>query len=432
MDKTDIEANAFNPSYQHFLLELLNINTVSPMETGQSSELWQANRRYQALAQSIGFETVSFAAPDPEALITEDTPQSILQRAQEMGDDFYAQQANLLLQLGTSQAHNKKLVFNFHMDTVAPHLPVVVQNDLIKGRGVADAKGLGVAILAGIEKALKLRPQIRQQLCIQIQSVCGEEGGAMGFYGSRALASGSGYLNIIAEPTNGRYLDQSTSSMTAKITVDGESSTDDAPARGINATVILGAMAAFLAQKLDNPITALGAKMCIAGLHTGMLHNRVYGSGQLMLNFAYRSLEVAMQIEDLLESAFTAAKTVIADDLKNSRFFARSAANLDRVCSLQWTKRRLPVLNNRHQAMESVLQSAGIAREEDSGKAFTCDAMWFQQDNCYSVVFGPGDLGLNGAHTDNEFLPLSALTEYSEQIAGIVLAFHDNNKEDVQ
>ncbi len=128
----------------------------------------------------------------------------------------------------------------------------------------------------------------------------------MGMFRTRPLIDQGlvGRLNLFAEPSRNVYFDSATSTMTARIEVAGEGSTDDAPAQGDNATVILAfvchSMAASLAEFFQG-----NRRMCVGGYgRPGTGHNRVYGSGTLQLNFAYPDSQTALEIETMVEQSF--------------------------------------------------------------------------------------------------------------------------------
>lgn len=416
-----------------FLLELLSINTITPMETGQKSDLARAQEAFSHYAREIGFECVHYAPPPSDLIHTKALPLTVFERFTEMGAEFFENQPNLVHQLGCKAEVEKTLLFNFHMDTVDGTVPVTVDNGQIFGRGVADAKGLGVAVLAGIRSAIETTPQITRNISILIESVGGEEGGAMGFYGTRYLTELGyrGRLNIVCEPTQFQYFDQTTSSMTAQIAVNGIGSTDDEPARGHNATILLSSIAEYLSRNLSPKIFRIGGKMCIAGLHTGTTHNRVFGSGTLFLNFAYTTTEIASQIKQLTEQAFEDALAAFVQNHASIFASARTALDVHQICRLIWVKQGLPVLNNRDPRMESILARTGIGRHgsDSSVQPFTCDAMWLGGKDCYTVVYGPGDLGMNRAHAEGEFMAIEDLERYADSIATLVKEFgsYENN-----
>ncbi|MCC5625835.1 M20/M25/M40 family metallo-hydrolase, partial [Nostoc sp. CHAB 5715] len=400
---------------------------VTPMETGQKSDLARAQEAFSRYATEIGFECVHYAPPPSDLIHAEGLPLTVFERFTEMGAEFFENQPNLVLHLGCKAGAEKTLLFNFHMDTVDGTVPVTVDNKQIFGRGVADAKGLGLAVLAGIRSAIETDPQITRQISILIQSVGGEEGGSMGFYGTRYLTELGyrGRLNMVCEPTQFRYFDQTTSSMTAKIAVDGIGSTDDEPARGHNATILLASMTDYLSCNLSPKIFSLGGKMCVAGLHTGMTHNRVFGSGVLLLNFAYTTAEIALQIKQLTEQAFKSALAAFVRDHASIFGSARTARDAYQICRLTWLKQGLPVLNNHDPEMEVVFARAGIGRHglDSQVQPFTCDAMWLGGKGYYTVVYGPGDLGANRAHTEGEFMAIEDLDRYADSITTLIKEF---------
>ena len=108
-----------------------------------------------------------------------------------------------------------------------------------------------------------------------------------------------------------------------------------------------------------------------------------------------------------------------------TNFFDRSSANAGMCVKSRWLKAGIPVLNNRDEVLESLLLRIGLKRHSEGGvqRPFTCDATWACLPNCYSIVFGPGDLVTNGAHTDNECVQLGVLARYALRIRDIVLAF---------
>lgn len=207
--------------------------------------------------------------------------------------------------------------------------------------------------------------------------------------------------------------------------VNGKDSTDDHPAYGHNATVILGFLADFLARRLGPRAAELGAKLCVAGLHTGDAHNRVYGTGELLLNIAYQNAGQAAELAQALEALLPLARAEFAAAHADNPLTAVAVADWDTVVSLDWLKRGLPVLDNRDPAMESLLADVGFARHDGlaDGSAFTCDAIWAPGPGRYVAVCGPGRLDTNGAHTPGEFVALADLADYARRIKELVLRF---------
>ncbi|MFT4081585.1 MAG: M20/M25/M40 family metallo-hydrolase [Nocardioides sp.] len=337
---------------------------------------------------------------------------------------FCESQPNVVLRLGPSRSIARTLVLNCHLDTVAGAVPVSHTGGTVTGRGSVDAKGQAVALIAGVREALARRPDFPDRTTVLLQLVGGEEGGAMGWYGTRLLvrAGFTGRINVVAEPTRLATLDRTTSTMTARIRVDGEGATDDAAAAGHNATLALAVVADALVRRIG---LEAANSLCLGGLHTGTMHNRVYGKGVLLANLAYGSKEEAAWLRATTEDAFGSALTVLERDFAHIPIATRTARDARQICQLEWTKQGLPVLRGRDPAMERVLTAAGIDRhDDDAGLApFTCDAMWFNDSSGYTVVLGAGDLEEDGAHTDHEQVRLTDLASYVDQISALLTQF---------
>ncbi|MBD8498986.1 M20/M25/M40 family metallo-hydrolase [Paenibacillus arenosi] len=418
----------FTSDYEALLLELLAYDTVSPMETGQPSLIAEAQQRYASFALTrIGAHIVIHEPPHPALLEGEEVPLSVKERASRMGGVFWSSQPNFVLRIGPQRPPAQTLVFNFHMDTVDGSFPVTYDGETFVGRGAVDMKGPGVALLAGIEAALRDKPDLTDSYTIIIQCVSGEEGGAMGVYGTKVLVDQGWYgrLNVFAEPSNGVYFDKSTTSMTARIVVEGKDATDDAPHSGHNATLLLGFIAQQLFANLSVPITEAGGKMCLAGLHTGQMHNKVYGSGQLLMNFAYLSTEAGQQFRLWIEDAFADAVHRFSDTFSTIAGSALTAKDREQICRLEWVKQGLPVLNNRDESLERFLGALGLERSPDDHlhETFTCDAMWAQREESYTIVYGPGSLEKNLAHADGEWITRQQLEEYANSIRHLLLSY---------
>jgi acetylornithine deacetylase len=278
-----------------------------------------------------------------------------------------------------------------------------------------------------VSAAFAAHPWLAGVVEAQVHGVFGEEGGAMGTYGTRWLVERgvAGRLTLFAEPTGGRVLDACTATMTPRVTVRGEGSTDDHPAGGHNATIALGFLADLLARRLGPRVAALGGTLCVAGLCTGTAHNRVYGDGELLLNLGYRDAAGAAALEQALTEQLGAARHEFAAAHAGNPLTARLVADWDRVVRLDWLKRDLPALANRDPAMEALLAATGFPRHDGlaDGTAFTCDAVWAAAPGRYVAVCGPGRLDVNGAHTPDEYVAVADLAAYAERIAELVVRF---------
>ena len=183
----------FTPDYVDLLIQLLQINTISPMETGLPSSLREAQELYARFAQSrLGCVIVYNRSPTAEEIDWAVLPLNVKECAAQMGPLFWDSQPNLVLRIGPERAVEDTIMFNFHMDTVDEVLPINFDGQRFFGRGAVDMKGPGVALLAGIEAALLEEPSCTDKFSILIQCVSGEEGGAMGVYGTKLLTTDQG------------------------------------------------------------------------------------------------------------------------------------------------------------------------------------------------------------------------------------------------
>ncbi|WP_169811233.1 M20/M25/M40 family metallo-hydrolase [Nocardia anaemiae] len=389
-----------------------------------AGELVAAQQRYADAACLLGFDITYHAAVSQQELTTLTVPKAVFDRAAAMDADFLAAQPNLVLSLGDAP-HERTLVFNFHMDTVSPYLPVREKSDVVFGRGAVDDKGPGVALLAGIRAALQRDNSLPGRVRILIHVVGGEEGGAMGVYGTRTLVAMGlvGRLNVVVEPTMQRYFDRATATMTLRLTATGRGGTDDEPNAAQNATLLLGFLAAWFGKRVLPVVDDAGARSCLAGLHTGTAHNRVYGRGSLLLNFAYPNKKTAAIIERTVDCELSAALTEFAAVYGGHPTTAETAAAADTIVRGEWLKRGLPTLDNRDPAMERLLRAAGFARHDDATRPITCDAIWLTDSDSYTIVCGPGDLTANNAHAEDEYVAVADLDAFAERVAALVMQF---------
>jgi acetylornithine deacetylase/succinyl-diaminopimelate desuccinylase-like protein len=421
----------------HALLQrLLRLSTAGPLETGDADtpvQLWQAQHAYARAAQRAArMRVVHHAPPDPAVLLRPDVPAAV--RAAARDPAFLARQPSLVLRLGPELPTRATVMFNVHLDTVSGTEPVEFDGRRFTGRGAVDAKGPAVALLAGV-RAAAAHPAIGRDTAVVIQAVAGEEGGAMGTFGTRPLieAGHVGRLNVFCEPTGLRHIPRATASMTARLTVAGQDAIDDRPGSGHNATVLLGFLAQHLAAALRPgeaaPAPAPAGSVCIAGLHTGDAHNRVYGTGELLLNLSYATSAEGAAAEQFLDDTFATGLKEFTARFAGIDTFARTAADAAAVTRLQWDKRGLPCLSGADAWAEDLLAAAGVPRQPDGEPAFTCDAIWMHDvPGTFTTVLGPGSLERNHAHAPGEFVDLHDLEEFAAHVRRILLAFADQRK----
>ena len=407
------------------LLQLLATPTVGLLETSPhdpAPDLWAAQRAYARAAADIGFRVLHHASPPPEVVARDDVPVTVRRAAED--PEFLAAQPSLVLRLGPELPRERTVMFNVHLDTVSGAEPVDLRGDRVTGRGAIDAKGPAVALLAGIRAAAAGNPALGRDVGVLVQAVSGEEGGAMGTFGTRPLVEAGhvGRLNVFCEPTGLRHLPRSTASMTARLRVRGQGAIDDRPDAGHNATVLLGFLAQHVAAELD-PRGRPG-RLCVAGLHTGDQHNRVYGTGQLLLNLSYADSAERAAAETALVEAVRGGADRFAELFGPTREFARTAADAAAVTELDWLKRGLPSLRNHDPWAERLLERAGAARWPAEEPAFTCDAIWMDQvADAFTAVLGPGSLDGNNAHAAGEFADLDELRRFAGTVSAVLTEF---------
>lgn len=416
-----------SPDDLDWLVALLAVPSVSPLEGGDPAEVDQAQRVVEQGAATRGFRRARRDSPPASILDRPDVPMLLRQAAAAAPSAFLTSQPSLVMRLGRPQPRQRRLVLNFHVDTVGPYVAPRLAAATLHGRGSVDDKGPGVAAAVGAAAAWAAAPWLAQAIEVLLVSVPGEEGGAMGAYGTRWLVESGciGRLCLFAEPTGGRVLDACSATMTPRLRIDGVGATDDHPESGHNATLALGWLASYLGRELGRRLQGLDAKVCVAGLHTGTAHNRVYGSGELLLNIAYYDRSTATRLAAEVEQLVAAAEARFAAEFGDCPLTQRLVADWPRVVRVDWLKKGLPPLRNRDPDMERLLAGCGLPRHDGiaDGTTFTCDAIWAGGPGRYVAVCGPGQLDANRAHTPDEHVHLEALDRYATQVRDLVLAF---------
>lgn len=425
------------------LLDLLALPTAGPLETAGRPvarsgapapfALREAQQRYARAAADLGFRVLHHA-PAPAGCLDRDGVPVTVRHAAAADPGFLDSQPSLVLGHGhraggppDRRLRRRTVMFNVHLDTVAGVEPVGFDGTRFSGRGAVDAKGPAVALLAGLRAYLAGGPRPACAPAVLVQAVAGEEGGALGTFGTRPLVEAGyhGRLNVFCEPTGGRACPRSTAAMTARITVGGCDAIDDRPGAGHNATVLLGFLAQFLADALDRELAPDDGQVCVAGLHTGTLHNRVYGTGGLLLNLSYAATPTARRLQARLGQAVAAGLAAFAERFGGSARFGRTAADAVRVTRVEWLKCGLPALGSQPEWGARLLDAAGVPPWPPGVPGFTTDAIWMADvPDTWTVVLGPGDLTANRAHAAGEFADLADLEAFAAAVPRILDAFH--------
>lgn len=397
------------------LLRLLALPTAGPLETTAEVHLWEAMRAYSEAAEGFGMRTVQLAPARESDVLRHDVPAAV-QEAIAEDPDFLERQPSLVLRVGKA---TPVVMFNVHLDTVAPFEPAGFDGTRFHGRGAIDAKGPAVALLAGIRAAMA-DPAVGRDVSVLVQAVSGQEGGAMGVFGTRPLVEAGfhGSLNVFCEPTGLRYLPRAAAAMTACVRVEGEDAIDYRPQDGHNASVLLGFLAQHLAGALAGRVP--DGQVCVAGLHTGRRHDRVYGTGELLLNLSYGSSASARVLAVALDAALRDGLAAFTDRFRGVPPFHRTAVDAAAVTRLVWRKRGLPALPPQDVPLLDTVAPRWPAHEP----AFTCDAIWLADvPGARTAVLGPGSLDANNAHATGEHADIADLDRFTTVVRDIVVRF---------
>jgi acetylornithine deacetylase len=408
-----------------WLLELLAVPSVSLLEGGDPPALARASCVFVDGARARGFRLLTMISPTAAELEGPAVPEPVRRRRNEPG--FLAAHRSAVLAAGGPAPEKRRMVVNFHLDTVAPHVLPRINRGRVHGRGALDDKGPGIAAAVGIASAFAREPWLAEAIEVRLAAVHGEEGGALGVLGTRCLVERghTGRLMLFAEPTSLALHDAASATATARFEVHGDDATDDRPDAGHNASLALSLLAEQLAAQVVPLAEAVGAKACLAGVYTGESHNRVYGRGALLLNLGYLLPEHGELLVRQVEEVFSAAGAKMRERHGRAAAFRRLAEDWERVVKLIWIKRGVPPLANRDPDMETVCAAAGLDRIDaaQTGRAFTCDAIWAAGPGRYAAICGPGDLAQDGAHTDDEHIGLAQLDAYATKVRDLVIEF---------
>ena len=378
------------------LLQLLDLPTAGPLEDRwrhPSLRLGEAQSAYAEAAAELGFETVRHGPAEPSALERDDVPLAVRRAAEEV-PGFLRSQPNLVLRLGPALPRRATVMFNVHLDTVAGWNRSAFDGTLFHGRGAIDAKGPAVALLAGLRAAVAAEPALGRDTGVIIQAVGGEEGGAMGTFGTRPLVEEGyvGRLNVFCEPTGLRYLPRSTASMTACVRVAGGATrSTTCPKRAQRLRT------ARLPRPAPRP-GAAGHRDRRTGLRRRPADRRHAQPG------VRRGAAVP---EPVLRQRGDRTRRTGEADRRVPRGPGRVHRTLRRPARLRADGRRGAVASRRSNGTRSDLpalggadpwaerllgEAAGIDRWPDELSAFTCDAIWMNGvPGAYTAVCGPGD-----------------------------------------
>jgi len=118
--------------------------------------------------------------------------------------EYYAGRYNLVARTGTGKDRGIPMIYNAHVDTVAPFFPPKIEGGRIRGRGTADDKGAVALLLT----CLKLLCDLRSQYGVEIpaprvyQFVIEEESGGNGTLSALLDESLRSYSALVLEITS--------------------------------------------------------------------------------------------------------------------------------------------------------------------------------------------------------------------------------------
>lgn len=266
------------------LLALIDINTSPPQAGGEPAQIKYAQDLYAILAEGIGMRTV-FSGQDSPSMRTNHKARWLLN------------QPHRVLEIGTGDVQHT-LMFNFHMDTLGPHLGARLETgaagDILVGRGASDSKGPAVALLAAIAQILQQRPDIFDHIRIVIQMMGSAKDCAMAAQNTQALVGQGlyGHLNVFMQAHDAHYFEHSTKAKREPLNLNDFSVIDwlANASHGDDSNQTEGIFSAVVEP---GPSLALENTEAI-WIHD--LYNFMYDLGDLILAFADQRIENSSQI----------------------------------------------------------------------------------------------------------------------------------------
>jgi acetylornithine deacetylase len=205
---------------------------------------------------------------------------------------------NLLI---TADDHPIDLLFTTHIDTVPPFIAPVVEGDILKGRGVIDAKGIAAAMMVAWSRLLSEAPALGQRIGLLL--VVGEETNSDG----AKQAAASGFAPAVAhfingEPTDGKLCRAMKGVLAFELSVVGQAAHSAYPEAGHSAThQLIDDLARLRAEVWPN--TEYGPTTLNVGtLQGGLAANVIapYASAKVMMRPTVPPEELLVRIRALL------------------------------------------------------------------------------------------------------------------------------------
>ncbi|KAI1825977.1 Zn-dependent exopeptidase [Xylaria intraflava] len=186
---------------------------------------------------------------------------------------------NVYAYLGSTR--KTRVLLTAHMDTVPPHIPLIVDGDIIRGRGSSDDLGpLAAQILAAEE--LRSEGKIRAEGDIGLLFVVGEENGGHGMIAANDMGV-TWESGIFAEPTESKLAKGHKGQVAFEIIAKGHACHSGYPHLGKSATATLLAVLNDLSAVSWPQSDLLGpSTFNIGTLEGGEKHNIVAPSAKAL------------------------------------------------------------------------------------------------------------------------------------------------------
>lgn len=406
------------------LVALLDLDTRSPLESGELSDLSAAHDLLVAAGSELGFDERHRSAPASSCLDDPLVPETVREAARGHGDAFLTSQPNLVLGLGSCTDAQRCLMINLHLDTANGEVGGSIVADRAVGPGAA-AKGAAVAVLAGLVSLGGQLTDLVGDGGVELQLVAGRQGGANGSLGTRLLAEAGhfGHLNVFCEPTVMRYFHRSPMMMSAVFDVDGRDVdgrqvADHDSLSGDNVVLLWSHLSAWIARAMGPEMRRRGGRLWLDAMDAGDTRHGVDAARRLQMNLAYGDADSGQELSALVELAVSVAIDEFVAEYAETPSMARTAAWAHEIVRMHWLSRGRPV-DQEAGSMEDLFGAVGLKRGEGSGPS--CDAIW-TAGRGHTVVCGPGGGEANRVGTE-EFVEIAELEQFAEVVAQLTCQF---------
>ncbi|QKY18937.1 M20/M25/M40 family metallo-hydrolase [Halolamina sp. CBA1230] len=370
----------------------------------------------------MSFDPVTFlerAVQDDSTEGVSGTRDLLIDTLREAGHDPRVDAAgNVRASRGSGSPH---LVFNTHVDTVAPHLPFEREGDRIRGRGACDAKGPLAALLSGF-----LDAEIGQGT-LTLAVTPDEETlstGAHALLTGEVVPGGPGETGesvdplpaadpepdayVVGEPTGLDVCTAARGRFEGTVTVEGVAAHAASPGSGVNAVSaagrLLGALESF--ENVDAHPQLGAATLVPTGIDGGESSNQVPARCAITIDRRSVPPETAEGFRAALETHLSgvlggdAAELSVSLTERETPFLEAFATDTDE-----------PVVDAIADAAASASEAAGLGeRGEVRPFGAATEASYFAP--APTVVFGPGHLADDDgavAHAEREYVDAASV-----------------------